>query len=141
MAARYGLSLRPTTRQVWLLVALTLVWHVVVIAVQQRSCGRSAILAYTMPTFAAIWGRWLWGDRLGLRTFVGVAAAAPRGTNEIAKPRMQRVATSVDRVRQGLCWSKRWLQLFAWHGPQSRMRFRCRVPSCLRPDSTAAGYR
>ncbi len=54
-----------------------LVWHVVVIvAVQQLSSGRSAILGYTMPIFAALWGRWIWGDRLGLRTFLGVAAAA-----------------------------------------------------------------
>ncbi len=52
------------------------VWHVVVIvAVQQLSSGRSAILGYTMPVFAALWGRWVWGDRLGGRQFLGVAAA------------------------------------------------------------------
>ena len=54
-----------------------LVWHVVVIiSVQQLSSGRSAILGYTMPVFAALWGRWIWGDRLGTRQFLGVAAAA-----------------------------------------------------------------
>jgi drug/metabolite transporter (DMT)-like permease len=38
-------------------------WHVfVIISVQQLSSGRSAILGYTMPVFAALWGRWLWGE-------------------------------------------------------------------------------
>jgi drug/metabolite transporter (DMT)-like permease len=54
-----------------------MLWHVVVIvAVQQLSSGRSAILGYTMPVFAALWGRWFYGDRLGLRAWWGVAAAA-----------------------------------------------------------------
>lgn len=54
-----------------------LVWHVVVIvAVQQLSSGRSAILGYTMPIFAALWGRVFFGERLGLRQNLGVAAAA-----------------------------------------------------------------
>jgi len=54
-----------------------LVWHVIVIlGVQQLSSGRSAILGYTMPVFAALWGRWIWGDRLGWQQFMGVAAAA-----------------------------------------------------------------
>ena len=53
------------------------VWHVVVIiAVQQLSSGRSAILGYTMPVFAALWGRWVWGDRLARQQLLGVAAAA-----------------------------------------------------------------
>ena len=60
-----------------LTLANMLVWHVVVIvAVQQLSSGRSAILGYTMPIFAALWGRWIWGDRLRLGQFLGVAAAA-----------------------------------------------------------------
>ncbi len=54
-----------------------LVWHVVVIVgLQQLSSGRSAILGYTMPVFAALWGRWLWGDRLAPQAWAGVAAAA-----------------------------------------------------------------
>jgi drug/metabolite transporter (DMT)-like permease len=54
-----------------------IVWHVVVIiGVQQLSSGRSAILGYTMPVFAALWGRWLYGDRLGWGPTLGVAAAA-----------------------------------------------------------------
>ena len=53
------------------------VWHVIVIvSVQQLSSGRSAILGYTMPVFAALWGRWVWGDRLGGLQLLGVAATA-----------------------------------------------------------------
>ena len=54
-----------------------IVWHVVVIiGVQQLSSGRSAILGYTMPVFAALWGRWIWGDRLAPQAWAGVAVAA-----------------------------------------------------------------
>ncbi len=60
-----------------LTVANMLVWHVVIIiGVQQLSSGRSAILGYTMPVFAALWGRWVWGDRLAPQAWAGVAAAA-----------------------------------------------------------------
>ena len=53
------------------------VWHVIVIvAVQQLTSGRSAILGYTMPVFAALWGRWVWGDRLGWLQLLGVMSAA-----------------------------------------------------------------
>jgi drug/metabolite transporter (DMT)-like permease len=51
-------------------------WHVVIIvAVQQLSSGRSAILGYTMPVFAALWGRFLFGDRIGWQQTLGVLAA------------------------------------------------------------------
>ena len=69
-------------RRHWLevgkLAALNMVvWHIVVIlAVQQLTSGRSAILGYTMPVFAALWGRWAYGERLGWLQFAGVAAAA-----------------------------------------------------------------
>jgi len=54
-----------------------IVWHVVVIvALRSLSSGRSAILAYTMPVFSALWGGAVFGDRLGLRPSAGVAAAA-----------------------------------------------------------------
>lgn len=60
-----------------LTLANMLVWHVVIIvAVQQLSSGRSAILGYTMPIFAALWGWLLFGERLGWRQNLGVAAAA-----------------------------------------------------------------
>ncbi len=65
-------------RELGLLTLLNmLVWHsVIIVALQQLSSGRSAILGYTMPIFAALWGRWIFGDRLGTRQFLGVAAAA-----------------------------------------------------------------
>lgn len=54
-----------------------LVWHaVVIVALQQLSSGRSAILGYTMPIFAALWGWWRYGERLSWRSWTGVAAAA-----------------------------------------------------------------
>ena len=54
-----------------------LVWHVVaVVAVQALSSGRAAILGYTMPIFAALWGVALYGERLGRRQLSGVVAAA-----------------------------------------------------------------
>jgi drug/metabolite transporter (DMT)-like permease len=53
------------------------VWHVLVIlAVPMLSSGRAAILGYTMPVFSALWGVALFGQRLGPRQAVGVAAAA-----------------------------------------------------------------
>ncbi len=54
-----------------------LVWHVVVIlAIQQLSSGRTAILGYTMPIFTALWGVFLYGEPLRLQQLVGVLAAA-----------------------------------------------------------------
>ena len=54
-----------------------LVWHVVVIiAIQQLSSGRTAILGYTMPIFTALWGVFLYGEPLRLQQLVGVVAAA-----------------------------------------------------------------
>ena len=65
-------------REVALLALLNMVvWHVVIIiGVSQLSSGRSAILGYTMPIFAALWGYALWHERLALRQALGVAAAA-----------------------------------------------------------------
>jgi drug/metabolite transporter (DMT)-like permease len=60
-----------------LTLANMLVWHVVIIvALQQLSSGRSAVLGYTMPIFAALWGWLLYGERLSWRQNLGVAAAA-----------------------------------------------------------------
>ncbi|MBI5722206.1 MAG: DMT family transporter [Burkholderiales bacterium] len=53
-----------------------LVWHVVIIfGVQALSSGRSAILGYTMPIFAALVGAFVYGERLARRQWLGVAAA------------------------------------------------------------------
>ena len=62
---------------VWLAVVNLLIWHtVVVVAIQTLSSGRSAILGYTMPVFSAIVGALWFGQRLPLRAWAGVAAAA-----------------------------------------------------------------
>lgn len=54
-----------------------LVWHVVaIVAIQALSSGRAAILGYTMPVFSALCGAALFGQRLALRQWLGVAAAA-----------------------------------------------------------------
>ncbi len=54
-----------------------IVWHVIIIvAVQQLSSGRAAILGYTMPVFSALLGAFVFGDRLNGRQLAGVAAAS-----------------------------------------------------------------
>ena len=59
-----------------LTVANMLVWHVVVIiGVQQLSSGRSAILGYTMPVWAVVFGLLFFDERPQPRQWVGVAAA------------------------------------------------------------------
>ncbi|GAP37570.1 permease of the drug/metabolite transporter DMT superfamily [Piscinibacter sakaiensis] len=53
-----------------------LVWHVaMILALPTLSSGRAAILGYTMPVFAALWGLALYGERLRGRQAWGVAAA------------------------------------------------------------------
>lgn len=52
------------------------VWHLVmIVALQALSSGRAAILGYTMPVFSALWGAWVFGERLTGRQWSGVAAA------------------------------------------------------------------
>lgn len=52
-------------------------WHaVIILAVQHLSSGRAAILGYSMPIFVALLGWAMFGDRLGARQLLGVAAAA-----------------------------------------------------------------
>jgi drug/metabolite transporter (DMT)-like permease len=53
------------------------IWHVLaILAVRELSSGRAAILGYTMPVFAALWGSVVFGDRMSRRAGAGVAAAA-----------------------------------------------------------------
>jgi len=53
------------------------VWHAcIIVAVKELSSGRSAILGYTMPVFSAVIGAWLFSNRLSLRAWLGVSAAA-----------------------------------------------------------------
>jgi drug/metabolite transporter (DMT)-like permease len=52
------------------------VWHVLlIVALPRLSSGRAAILGYTMPVFAALWGALIFRDRLSGRHLLGVAAA------------------------------------------------------------------
>jgi drug/metabolite transporter (DMT)-like permease len=54
-----------------------MIWHaVIIVAVQNLSSGRAAILGYSMPIFVALLGWALYGERLGARQLLGVAAAA-----------------------------------------------------------------
>ena len=54
-----------------------LVWHVLIIlAVQNLSSGRSAILGYTMPIFSALIGAFIFQNQLSKRAWGGVFAAA-----------------------------------------------------------------
>ena len=53
------------------------VWHVlVIVAIQDLSSGRSAILCYTMPIFSAIFGMLWFGATMQRRAWVGILAAA-----------------------------------------------------------------
>ena len=52
------------------------VWHLLsIFAIAMLSSGRSAILAYTMPIWAALWGLLLFRERLGLGLWIGIACA------------------------------------------------------------------
>ena len=54
-----------------------IVWYVLaILSLQALSSGRAAILGYTMPIFSAIIGARLFGQRLSVRQWSGVAAAA-----------------------------------------------------------------
>ncbi len=61
----------------WLAFTNMFVWHaLMVMAVKALSSGRAAILGYSMPIFAALFGALFFGDRLLGRVWGGVAAAA-----------------------------------------------------------------
>lgn len=61
----------------WLGVTNMFVWQaLMVLALQTLSSGRAAILGYTMPIFAAVFGALFFGERLRARAWAGVAAAA-----------------------------------------------------------------
>jgi drug/metabolite transporter (DMT)-like permease len=52
------------------------IWNILIIlALQNLSSGRAAILGYTMPIFAALIGWWLYRQPLTPRTWLGVLAA------------------------------------------------------------------
>lgn len=60
----------------WLAVTNMFFWQsLIMLALVQLSSGRSAILAYSMPIFSALLSVMFFGERLGLRQVLGVAAA------------------------------------------------------------------
>jgi drug/metabolite transporter (DMT)-like permease len=78
---RLGVPFRVERRHWRGVLALALpnmiVWHmIIIVAVQQLSSGRAAILGYTMPVFSALLGAFVFGDRLSGRQLAGVAAAS-----------------------------------------------------------------
>jgi len=61
----------------WLALFNMVLWHaLIMLAIPQLSSGRAAILGYTMPIFSAVLGSVFFGQRLALRAWGGVAAAA-----------------------------------------------------------------
>ena len=64
-------------RELFILAATNmLIWHVLIIlAVQNLSSGRAAILGYTMPIFSALFGVAAYGAVLKWRGWLGLAAA------------------------------------------------------------------
>ncbi|MGO4328850.1 DMT family transporter [Cupriavidus sp. 2TAF22] len=52
------------------------IWHLLAIcAVKMLSSGRAAILGYTMPIWAVVWGLVLYRERIGRAAWVGIACA------------------------------------------------------------------
>jgi drug/metabolite transporter (DMT)-like permease len=69
---------RANWRELMLLAATNMVvWHIfAILGVKALSSGRAAILGYTMPIFSALWGLFVFGDKLRARGWIGVGAAA-----------------------------------------------------------------
>jgi drug/metabolite transporter (DMT)-like permease len=60
----------------WLSLTNMFIWHaLMIIAVKSLTSGRAAILGYSMPVFSALLGALLFGNKLALRAWGGVAAA------------------------------------------------------------------
>ncbi|MCY0856595.1 DMT family transporter [Cupriavidus sp. D39] len=52
------------------------IWHLLAIcAVKMLSSGRAAILGYTMPIWAVVWGLVLFRERIGAAAWIGIACA------------------------------------------------------------------
>lgn len=60
----------------WLALTNAIVWQVMImVALVHLSSGRAAILGYSMPIFSALLSLLFYGERLGRRQWLGVAAA------------------------------------------------------------------
>ncbi|KAI3594883.1 Permease of the drug/metabolite transporter (DMT) superfamily [Cupriavidus sp. U2] len=68
-------------RQAWatvvrLAIPNMVIWHLFAIcAVKMRSSGRAAILGYTMPIWAVVWGLLVFRERIALSAWIGIACA------------------------------------------------------------------
>ena len=73
----FALPRRYWFSMAWLALFNMVLWHaLIMLAIPQLSSGRAAILGYTMPIFSAVLGSVFFGQRLALRAWGGVAAAA-----------------------------------------------------------------
>lgn len=73
----FALPRRYWASMAWLALFNMVLWHVLLmLAIPQLSSGRAAILGFTMPIFSALLGSAFFGQRLALRAWGGVAAAA-----------------------------------------------------------------
>ncbi|MBI1889776.1 MAG: DMT family transporter [Burkholderiales bacterium] len=53
-----------------------LIWHLfIIIGVKMLSSGRAAILGYTMPTWAVLFGLFIFGDRISRLAWLGIVCA------------------------------------------------------------------
>ena len=80
MALNAGLSLKVPQRAWPRLILLTIpnmvLWHLLIMyGVKLLSSGRAAILGYTMPAWAALWGLLLFRERIGALVWIGMACA------------------------------------------------------------------
>ncbi len=71
-----GVARRHWSRIALLALPNMIIWYLVaIIAIAMLPSGRAALLAYTMPIWAALIGAFFLGERLALRTWFGVASA------------------------------------------------------------------
>lgn len=77
MGLSFVLPRRFWASMAWLALFNMVLWHaLIMLAIPLLSSGRAAILGYTMPIFSAVLGGVFFGQRLALRAWGGVAAAA-----------------------------------------------------------------
>jgi drug/metabolite transporter (DMT)-like permease len=82
LAARMqGVSLKIPKGELGTVIRLAipnmLIWHLfIIIGVKMLSSGRAAILGYTMPVWAVLFGLFLFGERISRMAWLGIACAA-----------------------------------------------------------------
>jgi drug/metabolite transporter (DMT)-like permease len=111
-----GHSIRIPPGHFWNLVSvamtLIVIWMILSIyGLRLISSGNAAILAYSMPAWAALFGVWLLGERMTARRALGlaaglggIAAARSSGPRSWSPPRScGATASSCRRARAGRC--------------------------------------